>query len=264
MQLPGVTEVGGGANQERPLLERWQAHRDTAAREQLLWRLLPLVRAAARRYQASGESLDDLIQVASIGALKAIDRFDLDRPTSLRAYAERLVEGELRHHMRDSGGGLLHLPRKLYARGRAASRAAAQLTAQLGRQPTAQEIADALGLTRSEVVDALDALVAAETHSLDTLATRAGEERLGYTERIGADDPRYELVERSSTLQRAWRTLEPRARTCVRLRLAEERTYGEIAAHVGVSPTHAARLVRQSVARLQAVALAEDHRPASG
>ena len=260
MELPGVTEVGAGASQrnERSLLERWLTHGDTAAREQLVWKLLPVVRSAARRYQASGESLDDLTQVASIGALKAIDRFDLDRSTSLRTYAERLVEGELRHHVRDSGGGLLHLPRALYARGKAARRTASQLAAQLGRRPTVEEIADSLGLSRAQVIDAFDALTAAETRSLDALPALAGEERLGYAERIGADDPRYELVERSSGLQRVWRTLEPRARTCVRLRLAEERTYGEIAAHVGVSPTHAARLVRQAVARLQAVALADN------
>ncbi len=259
MEVPGVTEVGAGARRrdERGLLERWQAHGDAAAREQLLRRLLPLVRAAARRYQASGESPDDLVQVASIGALKAIDRFDLDRSTSLRAYAERFVEGELRHHLRDSGGGLLHLPRALYARGRAARRAASQLAAQLGRRPTVEEIADSLGLARAEVIDAFDALTAAETRSLDALPTLAGGERLGYAERIGADDPRYELVEQRSAWHRVWRTLEPRARTCVELRLAEERTYGEIAAHVGVSPTHAARLVRQAVARLQAVALAD-------
>ena len=258
MEVPGVRwdGVGPGRVEERGLLERWHRQGDRAAREQLVRQLLPVAHGAARRYQSSGEALEDLNQVASIGVLKAIDRFDLARRTSLRAYAERLVEGELRHHIRDNGG-LLHLPRALYAKGRTASRGAAQLAARLGRRPTTAELAESLDATPAEVADALAALAAAETRSLDALATVAGEERLGYAERIGTDDPRYELIEQRSILQRVWRTLDPRARACLQLRLAEERTYDEIAAAVGVSPTHAARLVRQALARLRAVALAD-------
>jgi RNA polymerase sigma-B factor len=258
MEVPGVTEAGAGSIlcSERILLERWQRHGDAAAREQLMQTLLSVVHAAARRYQASGEPLEDLTQVASIGALKAIDRFDLHRSTSLRAYAERWVEGELRHHMRDSSS-LLHLPRALHARGRLAARVSAQLTARRGRRPALEEIAGELDLTPAEVAEALAVLAAARTRSLDELAARAGEERLAYADRLGADDPRLELVERRSVVGRVWSTLEPRARACVQLRLAEEHTYSEIAARLEISPTHAARLVQRSLLRLRAVALAD-------
>ena len=255
MEVPGVTQVGakGRRGAERRLLERWHGNGDREAREQLVRRLLPVAHTAARRYRASGETLDDLTQVASIGVIKAIDRFDLERSTSLRAYAERLVEGELRHHLRDTS--LLHLPRALYARGRAVARASTELTARLGRRPTTEEVALELGLPCTEVAEALAALVATELRSLDALG--GGDQRLGYAERHGADDPRLELVEQRTILQRVWRTLDPRARACLRLRFAEERTYDEIATQVGISPTHAARLTRQALDRMRAVVLAD-------
>ena len=112
------THAGTAPGRERELLERWLIHGDQLARETLSLMFLPVARRIARRYENTGEAVEDLVQVASIGLLKAIDRFDLRRTTSLRAYAERMIDGELRHHLRDASPSL-YVPRALYGKVRA-------------------------------------------------------------------------------------------------------------------------------------------------
>jgi RNA polymerase sigma-B factor len=229
-------------HRERRLLRGWLVHGRPDAREQLVLHLLPLARQLARRYEATGEPREDLVQVASIGVLKAIDRFDLERSTSLRAYAARMADGELRHHLRDHAPAV-HLPRALHGRLRAVSGAAARAAARLGRRATPEEIAAEAGLRLAEVVDALEARATlSPADPLDRLAQR------------GTEDPRYDLVEQRAAIDGAWRSLEPRERVCLHLRFVEDLTFAQVAARTGLSASHAERLTSRALARLRAVA----------
>jgi RNA polymerase sigma-B factor len=239
--------------EEQHLLDRWVKRRDPAARDELVQGLLPLARRLARRYDGMGESLDDLVQVAAIGLMKAVDRYDPSHGAPLRAYAERMADGELRHHLRDTGA-LLHLPRALHARVMAVVRTARGLPSQPGGRSRADEIAAVLNLTPAEVTDALRAGDALNVRSLDEPSRNA--ERYG--ERLGADDAGFELVEDRSVIDRAWRSLDPRERESLVLRLVHDLTYREIADRLGMSVTHVVRLVTRSLRRLQAVAKASD------
>jgi RNA polymerase sigma-B factor len=241
--------------EEQRLLERWVKRRDPDARDELVRGLLPLARRLARRYDGLGESLDDLVQVAAIGVMKAVDRYDPSRGAPLRAYAERMADGELRHHLRDTGA-LLHLPRALHARVRAVVRTARGLPSQPGARTRADEIAAILNLTPAEVADALAAESALDVRSLDEPSP--GAERARYGDRVGADDAGFELVEDRSVIDRAWQSLDPRERESLVLRLVHDLTYREIAERLGMSVTHVVRLVTRSLKRLQAVARASE------
>jgi RNA polymerase sigma-B factor len=225
------------------LMASWLEHRDPSARERLLCELLPLARRLARRYAATGEPFEDLVQVATIGLVKAVDRFDPQRGSSVRAYAASVAEGELRHHLRDRG--LMHVPRELYARVRLVFRTGEELATRLGRQATATELAESLRLTRDQVAEALQALRFLQVSSLETTLLE-----------VGADDPHLELVEARSAIEGVWRALDPREREALRLRVVEDLTYREIAARLGMSATHAVRLARRALERLRAAARA--------
>jgi RNA polymerase sigma-B factor len=242
---------------ERRLLDRWVSRRDPTARDELVRGLLPLARRLARRYEGMGESLEDLVQVAAIGLMKAVDRYDPARGTSLRAYAERMVEGELRHHLRDTGA-LLHLPRALHARLMAVIRTAAGLPPKPGGGTRAEEIAAILKLTPAEVIAALEAGSALDVRSLDQPVPGPDSMSNGYADRLGAEDAGFELVEDRSVIDRAWRSLDPRERESLVLRLVHDLTYREIAERLGMSVTHVVRLVTRSLERLQAVARASE------
>jgi RNA polymerase sigma-B factor len=250
-----VTPAPGPRLDEQRLLDRWVERREPAARDELVRGLLPLARGHARRYEGMGESLEDLVQVAAIGLMKAVDRYDAGRGTSLRAYAQRMVEGELRHHLRDTGA-LLHLPRALHARMMAVVRTAARLPPRPGGGHRADEIAAILRLTPREVIDALEAGSALDVRSLDQPAP--GADGAGPADRIGAEDAGVELVEDRSVIDRAWHSLDPRERESLVLRLVHDLTYREIAERLGVSVTQVVRLVTRSLERLQTVARASE------
>jgi RNA polymerase sigma-B factor len=243
--------------EEQRLLDRWVTRRDPAARDELVRGLLTLARRLARRYDGMGESLDDLVQVAAIGLMKAVDRYDPSRGAPLWAYAERLADGELRHHLRDTGAPL-HLPRALHARVMAVVRTARGLPSHQGGRPRADEIAAVLGLTPAEVADALQAGSALAVRSLDEPSP--GAERPPYGDSLGADDAGFELIEDRSVIDRAWQSLDPRERESLVLRLVHDLTYREIAERLGMSVTHVVRLVNRSLKRLQAVARAFEQR----
>jgi RNA polymerase sigma-B factor len=248
-RAPGLSSDGA---EERRLLVRWNEHRDLQAKGELLRRLLPVARGIARRYEGSGEPLEDLVQVASIGLMKAVDRFDPARGVPLRCYAARMAEGELRHYLRDMGGPL-HIPRALYERVQAVTRATGRMAVQLGHRPTPTEIAETLDLTLGEVVEALQTGRALRTYSLDhEFGDREGP-RGSYADIVGEEDPGFELVEQRSVIERVWNSLHPRERESLRLRHVEDLTYREIADRLGTSTTHAARIVSRSSERLQAV-----------
>jgi len=230
------------AVQTQDLLRRWHEEGDRAAREEVTERMLPLARSLARRYAGKGEPLDDLEQVASLGLLKAIDRFDVSRDVRFATFAVPTIAGELKRHFRDRGW-MLRVPRDVQELSARVSRCREALTRELGRSPTVEEVATTLGASVEAVLDALRAADAYRMMSLDEPLA----EGAGALEAIGGDDEGYALAEHRVMLRRGLEGLGAREREIVRLRYYEGLTQREIARAVGVSQMHVSRLIRRSI-----------------
>ena len=250
----GEYPAGGGsraarAREDRRLLERYHRDGDPGAREALVERFLPLARQLARRYQRGGEPLDDLVQVASLGLLKAIDRFEPDRPTAFSSFAVPTILGELKRHFRDKGWSV-RVPRDLQEMAVRVDRVTEAMSRELGRAPTPAEIAEHIGTTTERVLEAREAAGAYRAVSLDR-PRDDDEDSDGMTDAFGVEDPGFGLAEDSATVERLMTVLSDREREVLRLRFAEDLTQSEIGARVGVSQMHVSRLIRQAVARLR-------------
>jgi len=245
------------AQEDRRLLIRYHREGDPAAREQLVTRFLPLARQLARRYQRGGEQLDDLIQVASLGLLKAIDRFDPARETAFSSFAVPTILGELKRHFRDKGWSV-RVPRDLQELAVKVDRVGDEMSRELGRAPTPAELAERTGTTLEQVLEAREASAAYRAVSLDRPRSEDEEEGDSYADAFGAVDPGFGLAEDAATVERLMRVLNEREREVLRLRFAEDLTQSEIGQRVGVSQMHVSRLIRQSIARLRDEADAPD------
>jgi RNA polymerase sigma-B factor len=250
------------SREDRRLLERYHHDGDPGAREALVQRFLPLARQLARRYQRGGEPLDDLVQVASLGLLKAIDRFDPARETAFSSFAVPTILGELKRHFRDKGWSV-RVPRDLQELAVKVDRVAEQISGELGRAPTPVEIAEATGASTEQVLEAREAAAAYRAVSLDRPRDDEEEDASGIADSVGAEDPGFSLAEDAATVQRLMRVLTEREREVLRLRFEEDLTQSEIGERVGVSQMHVSRLIRQSVARLREVAEANEPPPPS-
>ncbi|MEA2376251.1 MAG: polymerase sigma-B factor [Thermoleophilaceae bacterium] len=242
----------GRLHEDERLLQRYHGEGDLEAREQLVLRFLPLARQLASRYRHSGESLEDLVQVACIGLLKAVDRYDTERGNGFARYAVPTMLGELKRHFRDKGWAL-RVPRATQELALKVSEQLGTLPAKLGRSPRPRDVAEALGVPVEDVLEAMEAATAYETASLD--APRAGGEDEAWThaDALGAEEHGYELVELGETLRGTLDALPARERLILRLRFERDMTQAEIATCVGVSQMHVSRLLRRSLDRLSAV-----------
>lgn len=241
------------AQEDRRLLVRYHRDGDPAAREQLVQRFLPLARQLARRYQRGGEQLDDLVQVASLGLLKAVDRFDPARETAFSSFAVPTILGELKRHFRDKGWAV-RVPRDLQELAVKVDRVADEMSRELGRAPTPGEIGERTGTTLEQVLEAREASAAYRAVSLDRPRTDDEEDGDSYADAVGAEDPGFRIAEASATVERLMTVLSEREREVLRLRFEEDLTQSEIGARVGVSQMHVSRLIRQSIARLREAA----------
>ena len=217
-------------------------------------RLLPLARRMARRYRRSDEPLDDLVQVATLGLIKAIDRFDPARETAFSSYAVPTMLGELKRYFRDNGWAV-HVPRGMQERVMQVDNAMKELSRKLGRSPSAAEVgAGARSSTTEQVLEAMEAASAYDAVSLESY--RFGDEGDGetYAESIGVEDDRFELVEYGATIAPTLQALPARDRIVLHLRFVEDMTQAEIAERVGVSQMHVSRLIRRALERLRTVA----------
>jgi RNA polymerase sigma-B factor len=239
--------------EDRRLLEQYHQHGDRTARDALVERFLPLARQLARRYQRGGEPLDDLVQVASLGLLKAIDRFEPDRETAFSSFAVPTILGELKRHFRDRGWSV-RVPRDLQEMSVRVDRVAEELAGDLGRAPTPAEIASHIGITTEQVLEAREAAGAYRAVSLDRPREDDDEDSAGIADSVGIEDAGFSVAEDAATVERLMRVLSEREREVLRLRFAEDLTQSEIGQRVGVSQMHVSRLIRQSVARLREVA----------
>jgi RNA polymerase sigma-B factor len=238
------------AREDRRLLVRLHRHGDPAAREALVERFLPLARQLARRYQHGGEQLDDLIQVASLGLLKAIDRFDPARETAFSSFAVPTILGELKRHFRDKGWSV-RVPRDLQELAVRVDRVTDELSRRIGRAPSVAEIAEEIGTTQEQVLEAREASAAYRAVSLDRSRDEDDESDGGMAAHIGIEDPGFRVAEDAATVERLMRVLSDREREVLRLRFAEDLTQSEIGARVGVSQMHVSRLIRHAVNQLR-------------
>ncbi|HEY7629299.1 MAG TPA: SigB/SigF/SigG family RNA polymerase sigma factor [Thermoleophilaceae bacterium] len=223
------------------------------ARDQLLERYLPLARSLARRYEGRGESLEDLEQVASLGLVKAIDRFEPERGLRFSSYAVPTILGELRRHFRDAGWAL-HVPRDLQERVLKVSGAMERLSGELGRSPSPQQVAEEVHLPVEEVLEAIEAHAAYATDSLDAPLRSDDDESRSVAESLGETDERFELIEDRVSIGPALNTLPERERLILHLRFGEDLTQSEIAQRIGVSQMHVSRLIRRALERLRVAA----------
>jgi RNA polymerase sigma-B factor len=210
---------------------------------------MPLARSLALRYRRASEPLDDLIQVASIGLVKAVDRWEPDRGLAFSSYAVPTILGELRRYFRDSTWDV-RPARDVQELCLAVEEARDELWLELGRSPTVTDIAERVGRPPEEVMEALQA---SDGRSLRSLDAPVHEEEGGSAtagDLIGSADPEYERVEAGATIEQLTSILDDRAREILRLRFEEDMLQSEIAARVGCSQMHVSRIIRSSLERL--------------
>ena len=249
----GITSRGRepvSAAESAELFQRWHTHRDREARNELVARFLPLARKLARRYAQSSEPYEDLVQVASLGLVKALERFDPDRGFAFSSFAVPTIVGELKRHFRDTAWAL-HVDRGAQERARKIADAQQRLSTLTGRIPTVDELAQYLELSQEEVLDGLQTSEAFGTVSLDAPVGGEGEEDSSRLDLLGTEDAELGRVDDQATIFAAARGLSANEREVLYLRFGEDLTQSEIAERIGVSQMQVSRLLRRSLARLR-------------
>jgi RNA polymerase sigma-B factor len=233
------------------LFDRWRSGGDQRARDQLIERFLPLARKLAARYMRSGEPYDDLVQVASLGLVKAVDRFDPSRGNAFTSYAVPTIVGELKRHFRDAGW-TLHVGRRAQERARAVGEARRTISATSGRSPTIGDLAQYLEIGTEEVLEGLQAASAYDALSLDAPTSTAGDEAPSTrADTVGELDIHLNRVDERVTISAAAQHLPKIERQVLYLRFTEDLSQTEIADRVGVSQMQISRLLRRSLGRLR-------------
>jgi RNA polymerase sigma-B factor len=229
---------------DQTLFREWRADRDRGARDELVQRHLGLARKLAARYARANEPFDDLFQVASLGLVKAIDRFDPDRGIAFSSFAVPTIVGELKRHFRDKGWSL-HVPRGTLELALKVQEATMVLGSKTGRSPTVDEIAQHLQVGTEQALEALEALAARHAASLDVPVDDASDDSATRHETIGAEDDGYAAIDTSASLADAVRRLPMVDRRVFMLRYRYELTQSEIAEQVGVSQMQVSRILRR-------------------
>jgi RNA polymerase sigma-B factor len=240
---------------EEALLLRYQREGDLEAREEVVVRFMPLARQLAGRYKHAGEPQEDLVQVACVGLLKAVDRYDPHHGGGFARYAVPTMLGELKRHFRDKGWSV-HVPRATQELVLKVGDALGTLPAKLGHAPRPRDVAAALDATVEEVLEAMEAATAYEAASLDAPRPGGDDAEWTYFDTLASEERGYERVEIGETLRGAMEALPTRERLILVLRFEHDLTQAEIAERVGVSQMHVSRLLRRSLDRLSAAGAA--------
>jgi len=217
-----------------------------AIRAALIERHLPLVTFMARKFADRGEPLDDLIQVGTIGLIKAIDRYDLGRGFEFSTFATPTIVGEIKRHFRDKTWAV-RVPRRLQELGAAVNKATTELTQKLDRSPTPKEIAKHLGVTLDEVVEAMESNSAYSTISTDS----GSDEHPSLNESFGSLDDALEGVEYRESLRPLLAGLDDREKRILQMRFFENQSQGAIAAELGISQMHVSRILNKTLVQLR-------------
>ncbi|GAA1177855.1 RNA polymerase sigma factor SigF [Streptomyces hebeiensis] len=224
-------------------------------RNQLVRMHLPLVEHLARRFRNRGEPLDDLTQVATIGLIKSVDRFDPERGVEFSTYATPTVVGEIKRHFRDKGWAV-RVPRRLQELRLSLTTATAELSQLHGRSPTVHELAERLSISEEEVLEGLESANAYSTLSLDVPDT--DDESPAVADTLGAEDEALEGVEYRESLKPLLEDLPPREKRILLLRFFGNMTQSQIAQEVGISQMHVSRLLARTLAQLRERLLVEE------
>jgi RNA polymerase sigma-B factor len=234
------------------LFERWQRSGDQRAREELVNRFMPLARNLARRYAGAREPFDDLLQVASLGLVKAIDRFDVDRGAAFSSFAVPTILGELRRYFRDTGWSV-HVPRTAQENALAVNKAIGAMTSGAARMPTPHEIAAYLEWSVEDVLDALEASAGHHASSLDEPGDQPdGPDGVTPLDMCSQLEEGYERVDVTLALADSLRRLPLATQRIVALRFAGDLTQAEIGRRVGVSQMQVSRVLRTALAQIRA------------
>ena len=231
------------------LFTRYRRDRDPGTRDALVARFLPLASHLARRYHGGAEA-DDLQQVAALGLLKAIDRFDPERGIAFTSFAVPTIVGELKRYFRDHGW-TVRVPRDLQELKVRVDALSQTLTGELGRSPTAAELAERANATTEQILEALAAATAHRPDSLDRPLAEDGDDAIDL---LAATEPGFERVDDAALVDGLLNTLSDRERVILRLRFEEDLTQVEIGARLGISQMHVSRVIRQAIATLQTAA----------
>ncbi|MGE5281207.1 MAG: SigB/SigF/SigG family RNA polymerase sigma factor [Chloroflexota bacterium] len=236
---------------EARLWEEFARTRDQSVRDELVERNMPLAKRLALRYRGASESFDDLLQVANLGLINAVDRFDPDREIPFAAFASPTILGELKRHFRDRVW-TVRVPRGLHDRMAEVDKAISELTKRLQRSPSVGEIAEHLELEQTDVLEVLEANFNRRPLSLDRPSSGDdADEASSPADWIGEEDERFELVEGWVALSAALPFLDERERTVLHLRFVEDLTQSQIAERIGHSQMHVSRILRRALARIR-------------
>jgi RNA polymerase sigma-B factor len=246
---PGVARAGRApAARDHLLFRRYRDHADPLDREELVRRFLPLARRIAARYVRGSEPFDDLLQVACLGLVRAIDRFDPSRGVAFSSYALPAMCGEIKRHYRDRTW-VIRVPRDLQELALTIPREMERMRSELGRTPTVRELCARLDISERELADAVAAGAACDPTSLDG-SRRGDDPELTLADVVPYDEPGYAWADDRAALEQLLRRLSLRDRELVRLRYEEDLTQGEIGRRVGLSRMQVSRMLHRIVGEL--------------
>ena len=234
----------------RELFRRFKEEGDAEARDQLIVNHINLVRFLASRFKNRGESLEDLIQVGTIGLIKAIDRFDPDRGLEFTTYATPTIMGEIKRHFRDKGWSV-RVPRRLQELSAKVNQATDELTNQLQRSPSVAEIADYLGSSVDEVLEAMESSSAYSSVPLEGGGSGEDDESPSVIDHYATEDPDLAASDDRIVLEQAIADFSPREQEIIKMRFEQGLTQVEIAEREGISQVQVSRLLRRALRRLQ-------------
>ncbi|MDR6978886.1 RNA polymerase sigma-B factor [Streptomyces sp. 3330] len=227
-------------------------HEYQYVRNTLIEMNLSLVRYAASRFRGRGDSMEDIVQVGTIGLIKAIDRFELTREVEFTSFAIPYIVGEIKRFFRDTSWAV-HVPRRLQEARVELAKATEELQTRLGRMPTTRELSQLMSLSEEEVIEARKASNGYTSASLDAALTSDGgaDGESVLADFLGAEEPALELVEDFHSLAPLIAELDDRERRIIHMRFVEERTQAEIGRELGISQMHVSRLIGRMVQRLR-------------
>ena len=235
----------------RTLFRSFAESRDPAIREELVLAHINLVRYLAARFANRGELADDLIQVGTLGLIKAIDRYDVTRGVEFTTYATPTIIGEIKRHFRDKGWAV-KVPRRLQELNLAVNRSVEKLAVELGRSPTVHDLSERLGATDEEIIEAQELGQAYNLLSLDTELGQDGETRSAtLLDYVGKVDGGFAALDDRAGLERGFTVLDKRERVIIYLRFFENLSQADIAKRMNVSQMHVSRLQQRALSKLQ-------------
>ena len=233
----------------RELFRRYKEEGDDDAREQLVMSHLNLVRFLASKFKSRGEPLDDLIQVGTIGLIKAVDRFDPTRGLEFTTFATPTILGEIRRHFRDKGWSV-RVPRRLQELSSKVNQTKEELTKGLHREPSVEEVATALNTTVDEVLEAMESSSAYSSVPLEG-GSSGEDDTPSVIDRYVSEDEELALSDDRMAIEEAIRDFSPREQEIIRMRFIDGLTQVEIAKKLGISQVQVSRLLRRTLRKLQ-------------